>query len=275
MSAEQAAVGSTMSLLRSFIGSHLRRIGGWIAIADLLHLMDQAGSSGASTRSAVSRLKTKGVLESVRHGARSGYALSDAARLTLARGDRRIYSYRPMLDDDPWMLLLYTIPEDARGLRSRLRGQLTWLGCGRVTPGTWIGPGHLLGEADEVLGEHGLRGYVTMFRTGTPDTPVPLAEAVAQWWDLDDLAARYRRFIAGLDPVAASWRGRSGTARQAFADHLLLIDAWRDIPYLDPALPERLLPGDWPGATGLRLFTELNERLAPLAARHADETVAR
>lgn len=54
----EPAVASPGSLIITFAGLHLRRIGGWIAVADLLALLEGAGQPAASTRQALVRLKS-------------------------------------------------------------------------------------------------------------------------------------------------------------------------------------------------------------------------
>src|SRR4051812_49731034 len=50
------------SLLMTFFGAFLRRLGGWIAVADLVALMGDLGLDEQAVRSAVSRLKRRGVI---------------------------------------------------------------------------------------------------------------------------------------------------------------------------------------------------------------------
>lgn len=263
------------SLARSFVGSWLRDLDGWVATADVVRLLGDAGVSPSSARTALSRLKGKGVLVAQARDGVPGYRLADDAHPMLARGDRRIYGHRQMRADEPWMLVVFSVPEAQRSLRHRMRAQLTWLGCGSVTPGVWIGPGHLLTETRQVLEEVRLLGFATLFTTGTPVTDGSLADAVPRWWDLDELATRYEDFLAVARPVAQRWAVGTQPARQAFADHLHVIDAWRSIPYLDPGLPEDLLPAHWPGAEGVALFARLQQRLHDPARRHLLAATAR
>lgn len=268
------------SLTRSFVGSWLREIGGWIASAHVVDLLGHAGVSPASARTNLSRLKAKGLLVGEAVDGAAGYRLADEAHPMLARGDRRIYGHRQMLPDD-WMVVVFSVPEAQRRLRHQLRAQLTWLGCGSVAPGVWIGPGHLFAETRQVLSEVGLAEHTTLLRTATPAVEGSLAEAVARWWDLPALNARYKQFIARHEPVALRWL--SGTAgdspddsageradvdRQAFADYLHVVDDWRSIPYLDPGLPAELLPDYWVGDRGVALFAELHVRLHAPSLRH-------
>jgi phenylacetic acid degradation operon negative regulatory protein len=166
------------------------------------------------------------------------------------------------------MVVVFSVPEERRNLRHRLRSHLTWLGCGSVAPGVWIGPGHLLEETREVLAEVGLERYTTLFCTSTPQVHGDLRDAVRQWWDLDALSDLYTSFIEGHQ--AAAQRAADGdlTDREAFVLHLRALDHWRSIPYLDPGLPAEYLPDDWVGERGLELFTQVHGALHAPSRRH-------
>lgn len=259
------------SLMRTFIGAYLRELGGWVAVSDLVTLLGELGVSGASVRTNLSRLKAKGLLLPDRRGGAAGYRLADDARDMLERGDRRIYGYRQMQAGDPWMIVVFSVPERHRDLRHQLRARLTWLGCAAITPGAWVGPGHLLEETTQVLSEVGLLGYATLLRAEQPCVEGELADAVARWWDLPGLGARYDAFLEAFTPLAERWRAHTSEAlggAASFVDYLRMVDAWRAIPYLDPALPRQLLPPDWPGERGVTLFAELRERLGTASASH-------
>lgn len=263
---------SAGSVLRTFVGVHLRRLGGWISVADLVELCSPDGNGGG-TRSALSRLKAKGLLEAEARDGRAGYRLAAQALPMLERGDRRIFTYRRLDPErDGWLLAVFSVPDSERHLRHQLRLQLTWLGYGMVAPGTWIGAGHLLEETDGLLRQHGLRDYVTLVRSTDLQPPGALAAAVGQWWDFDALAERYRAFIAAHAGTESAW---DGTDRTAFAEHLRLVDDWRAIPYLDPGLPPELTPPDWIGHRGIELFLRLQSVLAEPAALHVDTVVGR
>lgn len=272
---------TTASLLRSFIGIHLRRIGGWIAVGDLVELISGAGVTENSTRSALSRLKGKRLLIPQTRDGRPGHLLDPDAVPMLERGDRRIYGYRQLSADDAWMLVLFSVPESERHLRHKLRTTLTWMGSGMVANGSWIGPGHLLSETRSVLAERGLLGYVTTMLARDLQSAGPLAAAVQQWWDLDSLRDRYREFLDVADPLARRWLAGgppthdADSDRTAFVDHLVLVDHWRNIPYLDPGLPTELLPAGWPGPRAVALFADLHATLAPAADRHVSAVLQR
>lgn len=255
-----ARPGSTTSLLRTFIGLYLRPLGGSISSSALVRLAGDLGIPAARARTAITRLKQKGLLLA----SGSGYALNPAAVPMLERGDRRIFAVRTMAPHDEWMLVSATIPETQRDLRHQLRRRLMFLGAGAVSAGLWILPGHLDAEVQELLDGLDARPFATLFRARDPRPAVPLTEAVAQWWDLDALRAEHDRFLASADALDTS---------AAFASYVRLIDSWRVLPYTDPGLPAELLPVDWPGARSVSTFERLSSLLAPAALRHVQTAV--
>lgn len=46
--------------------------------------------------------------------------------------------------------------------------------------------------------------------------------------------------------------------------------AWRRFPFIDPDLPDDLLPRDWPRRSAYELFSERHDRWAPAAQEHFD-----
>ncbi|WP_433579362.1 PaaX family transcriptional regulator [Nocardia brasiliensis] len=253
--------GSATSLARTVLGAYVRDLGGWIAIADFGALLARLGVPEPSTRTAVARLKSKGVLAAESRGGRSGYRVTAAAEAMYLRGDPRIFGFRQMTDTDAWHLISFGIPETERAARHQLRRRLTSIGCGTVSPGLWICPEYLADEVTAILRALGLDEYVTTFRAVDLSVPGSLTAVAAQWWDLPALAARYRAFLARhhalLDPAELS-------DRDAFERFVPALDEWRVIPYLDPGLPQRMLPAQWPGPAAVRLFADAQHRcLAP------------
>ncbi|MHC1149680.1 PaaX family transcriptional regulator C-terminal domain-containing protein [Microbacterium sp. GCM10011525] len=249
-----ARPGSTTSLLRTTIGLYLRRLDGAISSAALVRLAGDLGILPAPARTAIARLKQKGLLLSQP----GGYLLNPAATRMLERGDRRIFEVRRMQAGDPWCLISATIPEARRDLRHQLRRRLQFIGAGSVAPGLWIVPGYLDDEVGQLLDELGARTFATLFRADDPRPAGPLSEAVARWWDLDALRAEHLRFQASVDALPD----------EPFAAYVRLIDSWRVLPYVDPGLPAELLPADWPGERGFAAFAGLSARLTAPAWEH-------
>lgn len=256
--------GSATSLLRTIVGCYLRRLGGWVAAEDLIELMTTVGVTQTRTRTAILRVRSKGLLApEVREG-RAGYALQPAAIPALARGDRRIYSSRQMDTTNRWCLISYSIPESQRQLRHQVRRRLSWIGCGTVTAALWICPEYLTGEVEDILSELGVRASASIFLADEIRVVGGLERAVGRWWDLPAIAARHHAFLSAYGPAMRE----NFMPRQAFATWIGCLDAWRVIPYVDPRLPAEWLPADWPGNLSIPLFAELRERLDDLSERH-------
>ena len=262
--------GSATSLLRTIIGCYLRRCGGWIAVSALTELTTTVGVSQARTRTAVLRVRSKGLLDpDVRDGS-AGYALGPNAIPALERGDRRIYTARQMDPSDRWCLISYSIPESQRQLRHQIRRRLAGIGCGTVSAALWICPEYLTGEVEEILGDLGVRTSAAIFLADETRVAGGLESAVGQWWDLPAIAARHQSFWSAYGSVAAS----DLTPRQAFATWIGCVDAWRVIPYVDPGLPAAWLPDNWPGNLTVRLFADLREQLEQLSGRYVHQVTS-
>ncbi len=244
--------GSPGSLIVSFAGSYLRLLDGWIAVAELVRLLDAVRVSEPSVRQALVRLKSRGFLSAERRGSTAGYALTAAGLHDLETGDRRIFRFGRAGERDGWVLAVFSVPESDRALRHRLRTELSWLGFGTVSPGVWIAPVGLADSAAALLRDAGLDEYVTWFSGAHAS-----AERVGRWWDLDALRADYRRFLADHRPYLDR---PTPDDRAAFARYLRLVDDWRRFPRLDPGLPARLLPADWPAPAAWETFATLRER---------------
>ncbi|MFK0295281.1 PaaX family transcriptional regulator C-terminal domain-containing protein [Streptomyces sp. NPDC090442] len=248
---------------------------GPVPVAVLIRLLGVLGVDPPSVRSAVSRLKRRGLLVPERTAAgAAAYGLSDAGRQLLADGDRRIFGRPAGPPPEGWVLAVFSVPEEERHKRHLLRSRLARLGFGTAAPGVWIAPAHLYEETRHTLERLQLAAYVDLF-TGTHAGFTPTAQAVARWWDLDALAARHRAFLAEQEPVLARWsRRRSLPPEAAYRDHLLALDAWRHLPYADPGLSSPLLPEDWPGGRAAEVFRRLHATLRAAAAAYVREATA-
>ncbi|MFC5724436.1 PaaX family transcriptional regulator C-terminal domain-containing protein [Streptomyces gamaensis] len=267
---------SPRSLIVTFYGAYGRGGAGHpagrpVPIAALIRLLGAVGVDSPSVRSAVSRLKRRGLLVADRtsDGA-AGYGLSDAARQLLDDGDRRIYGRRSGRAGSGWLLAVFSVPEEQRHKRHLLRSRLSRLGFGTAAPGVWVAPAHVHDETRHTLERLGLDAYVDLFR-GCHLGFEPTAEAVGRWWDLESLAAQHRVFLREHEPVLRRWARRRTVAPQdAYRDYLLALDAWRRLPYADPGLPASLLPADWPGSRAARVFSALHVRLRDAGARFVE-----
>nr|WP_018535476.1 PaaX family transcriptional regulator C-terminal domain-containing protein [Streptomyces sp. SID8379] len=253
-------------MIVTLYGAYGRGFPGPVPVAELIRLLGAAGVDAPSVRSAVSRLKRRGLLLPARTDAgAAGYALSDDARLLLDDGDSRVYGTGAPRAG--WILAVFSVPESERARRHVLRSTLTGLGFGTAAPGVWLAPAGLYEEARHTLERAGCAAYVDLF-TGDHLGFAATADAVARWWDLAALAKLHEAFLDEHGPVLRSWEARTETPPQeAYRDYLLALDSWRHLPYADPGLPAELLPTGWPGVRSAEVFRALHARLHTAGAR--------
>ncbi|GGZ25359.1 PaaX family transcriptional regulator [Streptomyces poonensis] len=264
---EQHAQHAPRSLIVTLYGAYGRAVPGPVPVSELIRLLAAVGVDAPSVRSSVSRLKRRGLLVPARTAAgAAGYALSAEARQLLDDGDRRVYATASPGEDEGWVLAVFSVPESERQKRHVLRSRLAALGFGTAAPGVWIAPARLYEETRHSLRRLGLDPYVDLFR-GEHLGYAATAEAVARWWDLTAIAKQHEAFLDAHARVLHAWEARTDTPpEEAYRDYLLMLDSWRQLPYVDPGLPASLLPGDWPGVRSAAVFRALHGRLRDAGA---------
>jgi phenylacetic acid degradation operon negative regulatory protein len=257
-------------LIITVYGLYARHDGGWLSVATLIRLLADIGIEEPAARSAISRLKRRGILQSRRYGGAAGYQLSAEALAILREGDERIFRRHRATPADGWVLAVFSVPESERHRRHVLRSELTRLGFGMVAPGVWIVPAHPQDTTAETLRRLGLDGYADLFRAEHLAFGDPAAK-IRRWWDLDELERQYEAFIQAHEPGPPELARRDGACggAEAFGAYVRLLTDWRRFPYLDPGLPAELLPADWVGVRAADLFFALRERLEAPAGDYA------
>lgn len=247
-------------------------------MATIISLMQDIGVESTGTRSSISRLKKRGVIDSVQVNGRNGYALAPSVIETFIEGDERIFHPRRAKKDDQWLLATFTVPESQRNIRHKIRSSLVRMGFGSVTPGLWIAPGHLRKSVLAYFATRGLNEYLEFFMADHIGGTDP-HKNIGAWWDLPALDSLYSDFLERNRGLLTTWAQRDGyrsnleSDARAFADYLVLITQWRRLPYLDPGLPIEFLPENWNALEAERLFQELHALLSPRAQRHADRAI--
>ncbi len=248
-------------LIITVYGLYARRDGGWLSVATLIRLLADLGIDESAARSAISRLKRRGILQSRRHGGSAGYQLSAEALAILREGDARIFRRRRATPADGWVLAVFSVPESERHRRHVLRSELARLGFGMVAPGVWIVPAHPQDTTADTLRRLELDAYADLFRADHLAFGDPAAK-IRRWWDLDELERQYESFILAHEPVLRHWEQDGPPAEpEAFADYVRVLTDWRRLPYLDPGLPAELLPDGWVGIRAADLFFALRALL--------------
>jgi len=264
------------SLILDVYGRYASQFHGWLAVSDLVDLMELLGVEEQAVRSAVSRMTRRGLLERRSRDGMRGYAVTPPTTTLFEQADRKIYQpIRPSPVSEGWVVVSFSMPESDRDKRHALRSQLMWLGLGTVSGGVRIGPARILDDVVEVVKRLGVEDYVDVF-TADHRGLGSVVDLANRAWDLSALAEAYRLFLGHFAGVhRAVRRRRSIDPADAFTTYTLTLHEWRKFPYLDPGLASDLLPDGWPGPAAWDLFTDLRARLEPAAFEHAAAVAAR
>jgi len=207
-------------------------------------------------RTSVARLARDGWLAAQRSGRRSEY------RLTRGGGERFAEATQAHLRGKPqgsgtgrWTLLV--LPS-SRQRRAQLRESLKWLGFGQLNPSLLAHPG-MQSRASAPLAAQPSTGAADalLLRSLGGDLAADRRLA-AQGWDLDELARRYRRFLARFAAVGAAIGGRGTPPQTAFPGApRLLSNEYRRSICRTPLLPARAAARDWVGTAAYALCRRL------------------
>lgn len=257
-----AAPSALLTLLGEYIAPENRAFyrDGVVAVLETL------GYRTPAARQALARSVTGGWLESERVGRRSRMKLTEPTRAMLRAGYPRIYGFgEPWRWDGRWLVVVIRVPEERRQVRDRLRTQLTWAGFGSLGGGLWISP-HIDRERELIASVNGDRdrngadeAADLLTFTGELGTARSPADVIAQAWELADIAERYHQFLEDFRSLSPK------QPAEVLCAQVAMVHAWRKFPFVDPDLPEELLPEHWPRDEARTLFHNCHARWASTA----------
>ena len=163
----------------------------------LIEVLEGAGVAAPATRATLDRMVQRGLLTRERRGREILFSLTERGRRGAARGDRARARAAPF---DPhgtgWTLVTFTVPEDQRTLRHRLRSALTWEGFAPLRDGLWLAPGEVdLAAALEPLRADLPAAAITAFHAR--ELPgYAMADNVRAAWDIEGIRDEHLAFIA-------------------------------------------------------------------------------
>jgi phenylacetic acid degradation operon negative regulatory protein len=207
-----------------------------------------------AARQALARSATEGWLETERRGRRARMFLTDSTALMLGTGAERIYAFGdPWSWDGRWLLVVLRVPEQQRAIRHQVRTRLAWAGFGSLGGGVWISP-HVSREPEIAAAQrNGEAAGLLSFQAVLGALGEP-RKVIAEAWDLGRIAAHYQDFLADFGRV------RPRSPEGMFAAQTAMVHAWRKFPFLDPDLPDELLPKRWPRKRAHDLFQDRHAR---------------
>jgi phenylacetic acid degradation operon negative regulatory protein len=238
------------SVLLTLLGEYVLPVPEGVWQETLINALGAMDYKPQAARQALARSVTAGWLTTERRGRRSRVRLTAETASMLRTGAERIYGFGEPRDwDGRWLLVVLRVPEERREVRHQLRTQLAWAGFGSLGGGLWISP-HAEREAElrKMTGEDSVAELLS-FRAELGDLGDP-QRLIDEAWDLAEVSEAYADFITTFG------RLRPKTPEAVFRAQTLLVHAWRKFPFLDPDLPEAVLPSHWPRERAHEVFQD-------------------
>lgn len=247
--------GSARSILLTVLGELVYPNDQPVWTSSLLYMLVGMGIEQQTARQAIARASSSEWIEAKRQGREVCWELTPSGKRLIEEGMRRVYSLHAETQpwDGTWLVLLVTIPESQRSVRKKLYTALSWEGFGNPTPGVWLSP-HLEKEAQAqaVVEELGLKKSTLAFSGKSIAIGQTDQETVRLAWDLGDVTKKYEQLLirySGLQPPPGD---------PLLFTHVQLVNEWQHFPFMDPQLPEELLP-NWIGKRAAVMLHQLRE----------------
>ena len=262
------------SLIVTVFGDTVSQHGGRVWLGSLVRVLASLGLDERLVRTSVFRLVRDGWLSAEKAGRRSFYRFSPTGQKEYERAARRIYRERAPVWDGIWTVVIPVALPDGR--KERFKKSLHWQGFGSLASGVYARPGVERRSLDETLDEMGLSERVIVTRAETLRLAGErvMHETVGHGWRVDELALRYREFLARFRPIErALKRVKTLDPRSCFQLRTLLVHEYRRILLHDADLPAQLLPRRWPGVSATRLTKGIYRQISAGAVHYVETTL--
>lgn len=255
---------SARSALITVLGELVEPYGRPVRTAALLYVLNGLGFGAHAGRQAVARTGSAGLITAQREGRQTLWHLTDKAHRLFSEGDVRVFSTDVDITqwDGQWLIVNVPIPESHRSTRKKLYAALRWAGFGNPAPGVWVTPhSSRAAEAAKAIDALGLTANTVSFIGTTAAAGISEEELVRRSWDLDAAEQAYDELLERFGS-----RDYESPDELLFA-HVELADSLRHMTYLDPRLPDVLLP-DWRGQAAAKRLRDLRAESTPAAHAH-------
>lgn len=239
-----------------------------IRASAFIDVLEGAGIAAPATRATLDRLEQTGLISRERSGREILFSLTEAGGVLLREATARVRGLHPF---DPqgtgWTLVTFTIPEEQRTLRHRLRSTLAWEGFASIRDGLWLAPGAVdLDASLEPLRTDLPVDSVVAFHARELPT-FSIAGAVRAAWDIEAIRQAHLDFIA-------TWTDPAALSGAALAVRTALVADWLSLLRADPRLPREFMDDDWPSARSVATYHRCRTTLAAGSAEQFAQLVA-
>jgi phenylacetic acid degradation operon negative regulatory protein len=260
---------------------------GTILAEELYPVAAACGQSTEQVRSFLRRMVTQGSFTRTGSGQSAVYRATEKGLAQMAsRLQRAGLAYRQDAAgqgwDGHWRIVAFAVPEAQRSARDDLRDFLLELGGAAIQGGLYISPHPWDDDVRREALRLGLAEHLTLAASDSLEVGgVRDARALAATlWPLDEVADRYRRFVARHSHVPDDLEAmRRSKTRLADAEFLPLTFgmavAYNECASIDPYLPPELLPRPWPGRAARNLIVRYRRLALMLRAEAAPPALFR
>ncbi|WP_044022753.1 phenylacetic acid degradation operon negative regulatory protein PaaX [Bacillus sp. SG-1] len=265
---------NTRSMIFTLYGDYIRHYGNKIWIGSLIKLLREFGHNDQAVRAAISRMNKQGWVQAEKQGNKSYYSLTDRGLKRMEEAAQRIFKLQTETWDGQWRILMYTIPEEIRNVRDELRKELVWSGFGTLSNSCWISPNNLEKQVYDLIDKYDIKQYVDFF-IAKYDGPNEDQHIISKSWDLKEINERYEEFISDYSQKYVIDKNKiekgEMTEAECFVERTKLVHEYRKFLFVDPGLPEELLPEKWLGGHAATLFSDFYKVLARPASQFFEE----
>lgn len=194
--------------------------------------------SKSSIRAGIQLLLHEGEVEKIIKNGQAYFSLTLKGFKTCSGHYLRTYFGFKKPWDGKWRMIIFDIPEKRREVRGKLRQLLFKLGFGRLANSIYISPlDNLVATLAELKRLIGRENHLFSFEVRGLVDNKNLARTA---FKLEELAQRYETWIK--------------KAQRTSEEFDILISYYDAILKSDPALPEELLPANWPLLKSWKIF---------------------
>jgi len=260
------------SLITTVFGDSIAPRGGAVWLGSLIRVMAEFGVGERLVRTSVFRLAKDGWLQSKQMGRRSFYSLTDDGREKFKAATHRIYGEPVTGWNGEWCLLLLSNLDAQR--KESMRRECAWLGFGALSANALAHPAPDTADLDITLQRLGVNDDVIVMSGRTVRSDTAMRKLARSAWNLDDIDARYERFVTMFRPmIGALQKDPEIAPRTAFVARTLLIQEYRKVLLRDPQLPLELLLSNWHGTAAYQLCRNLYRSLYVAADAYLSSTM--
>lgn len=266
---------SPQGMAVTLLADYSLRTRAWMPSSAIVALLAESGVTPGAARTALSRLARRGGVEGVRQGRQAYYRLTPPAARALAAGGREIVAFAAEAEawDGTWSLIAFSVPQHGDTARHALRSRLRWMGYAPLYDAVWISPHGLSEKAAVALADFDV-ATMTVFEATQIEFEAMHRDPLDAW-DLASIGARYHAFLQRWRPLLPRIRSGEVGGAEAVRARTGVMDGYRQFVVLDPRLPMRTMPVDWPRAEAYSIFSDIYDGLAERALDHVREVVTR